>query len=179
MYDTKDVTTEKTRQSLALLVVDEPWVMVRISSLISRRGYNIDTITVGKTHITGVSKIVLSFSGDDATVDKLMRQMMRVESVLKVVRLDASIERELCLVHVKALDDAVQESILSYINKAGYLIAGKDASSLIIEATDTPARIDALLSFVDQFGIVDLSRTGTTAISTTPALSDEECAKLR
>lgn len=179
MYDTKDIIAEKTRQSLALLVIDEPWVMVRISSLISRRGYNIDTITVGKTHVAGVSKIVLSFSGDDATVGKLMRQMMRVESVIKVVRLDSSIERELCLVHVRAFDDAMQERILSYINKAGYLIAGKNTASLIIEATDTPQRIDALLSFVDEFGIIDLSRTGATAISITPALSDEECAKFR
>ncbi len=179
MYETKDIVTQKTRQTLALLAVDEPWVMVRISSLISRRGYNIDTITVGKTHLMGISKIVLSFSGDDATVEKLMHQMMRVESVLKVVRLDACIERELCLVHIKAFDDAARERILSYINRAGYSVAAKDGQDLIIEAADTPQRIDSLLAFVDEFGILDLSRTGATAMSTTPALCEEECEKLR
>lgn len=179
MYGTKDVVQHKTRQTLALLVVDEPWVMVRISSLISRRGYNIDTITVGKTHLSGISKIVLNFRGDDEIVQKLTRQMVRVESVLKVVLLDASIKRELCLVHVKVSGDENEEHILSYINRTGHNVVLKNESGLIIEAMDTPQNIDALLSFVDQFGILDISRTGVTAIGNTPALSEEECAELR
>lgn len=179
MYETKDVIRHKIRQTLALLVVDEPWVMVRISSLISRRGYNIDTITVGKTHLAGISKIVLNFKGDDEIVQKLTRQMARVESVLKVVLLDASIERELCLVHVRVSNDADEERILTYTNKAGHSVISKNGSGLIIEATDTPQHIDAMLAFVDQFGILDISRTGVTAMSQTPALSEEECAELR
>ena len=178
MYGTTDVVLGGKRQTLALLVVDEPWVMVRISSLISRRGYNIDTITVGKTQVEGVSKIVLDFDGNNTAVQKLIRQMERLESVFKVVHLDSSLQRELCLIHIKTNGDADEEQILSYINKEGYLVISKNESSIIIEATDTPKRIDEMLSFAKQFGILDVSRTGIVAISNTPALSEEECATL-
>ena len=97
----------KHRKIIGMLVEDEPGVLTRISGLFTRRGYNIETITVGKTVKPGISKMVIAVTGDDDILEQIEKQCNKLVDVIKVTELSShdSIILELCLVKVAIKDE--------------------------------------------------------------------------
>ena len=77
------------KHTIAMTVIDEPGVMAKISGMFARRGFNIDTITVGKTQKEGISKIVITVIGDDRVIEQVEKQLNKMIDVIKVIDLPA------------------------------------------------------------------------------------------
>ena len=104
------------RHVIAMLVEDQPGVLTRIAGMFARRGFNIDTITVGKTTKPGVSKMVITVIGDDATLEQVEKQVNKLVDTIKVIEMpeESSVIRELCLIKVAIQNKKAKEDILRY-----------------------------------------------------------------
>jgi acetolactate synthase I/III small subunit len=149
---------------LGLMVEDNPGVMERITGLFFRRGFNIDTIIVGKTAKPNISHIIISLQADDATVEQLEKQVSKLIEVIKVIDLgENSVVREHCLVKVNS-DEKTRQDILNFaeLHKAKVLEANH--TSVIIETVGSPDKIDMFVELMRPFGIKEMSRTGVNAL---------------
>lgn len=158
---------EERRHVIAMLVEDQPGVLTRIAGLFARRGFNIDTITVGKTTKKGVSKMVVTVIGDDRTLEQVEKQINKLVDTIKVTEMpeDKSVIRELCLIKVAIPDKKAKEDILRYTKIYKTKIVDITKKSITAELIGNPAKIDAFIELMKPFGIREISRTGVTAIS--------------
>ena len=102
------------RHVISVLVQDHPRVLNRITSLFARRGFNLESLAVGTTHVPGLSRICLVVSGDDRTLEQVEKQLNRLIEVLKVTdHTEPHVERELCLVkvHVAGLEERLAAAV--------------------------------------------------------------------
>ncbi len=152
---------------LGLLVEDKPGVLERLSGLFLRRGFNIDTIIVGKTTQPTVSHIVISLFADDKTLEQLEKQVYKIIEVIKVTNFtDTGIMREHCLIKISSTQEN-RKDILSFVelNKATVLEANH--KSIIVELVAEPEKIDKFVEAIKPFGIKELSRTGINSLQRT------------
>ena len=135
--------------------------------MFARRGFNIDTITVGKTHKPELSKIVITVIGHDAQVEQIEKQLNKMIDVIKIIKLpyDKSVIRELCLVKVSAPDQKKHDQIVKYANVYKNKIVDITQKTITLEIIGEPQKINTFLELVKPFGIKDISRTGVTGIS--------------
>jgi acetolactate synthase-1/3 small subunit len=149
---------------ISMLVEDQPGVLTKIAGLFARRGYNIDTITVGKTNRLGISKIVITVIGDDHTLEQVEKQINKLVDVVKVTDMNEGVIRELCLIKVRTGDKKAKDSLFEYakIYKAKFVDVNHD--SMTLEIIGVPEKIDSFIEMIKGFGIMDISRTGVTAI---------------
>jgi acetolactate synthase-1/3 small subunit len=151
---------------IAAMVEDRPGVLFKVSSLIRRRGFNIDTITVGGTEKEGLSRITMTMRGDERVVEQLVKQLSKIPDVVKITELKPteSVYRELAMVKVLSIDPAKKADILNYITifRGRVIDASKD--SLVIEMVGNTKKINAFLDLMKGFGIVELARTGVVAL---------------
>lgn len=107
---------KQRKHVIAMLVEDQPGVLTRIAGMFARRGFNIDTITVGKTTKKGISKMVITVIGDDATLEQVEKQVNKLIDTIKVTEMpeDRSVIRELCLIKVAIPNKKAKEDILRY-----------------------------------------------------------------
>jgi acetolactate synthase-1/3 small subunit len=152
---------------IAALVEDRPGVLFKVTSLIRRRGFNIDTITVGSTEKEGLSRITMTMRGDERIVEQVVKQLSKIPDVVKITELKPteSVYRELAMVKVVAQDPEKKSDILNYISifRGKVIDASKD--SLVIEMVGNTKKINAFLDLMKGFGIVELARTGIVALS--------------
>ena len=155
------------KHTIAMTVNDEPGVMAKISGMFARRGFNIDTITVGKTQKEGISKIVITVIGDDRVIEQVEKQLNKMIDIIKVIELPAeiSVVRELCLVKISASDKKNHDEIVKYANVYKNKIVDITPKSVTVEIVGEPQKIDTFLALIKPFGINDISRTGVTGIS--------------
>ena len=148
---------------LSLLVDNTSGVLSRVSGLFSRRGYNIDSVTVGETENPAYSRMTVS--GDEASLIQIKKQLNKLEDVVDIVELEPgkSVCRELVLVKVKA-NPSERKDIISVadIFRANIVDVSKD--SVIIELTGTTTKCEAFLRLLDGHEIVELVRTGLTGL---------------
>lgn len=153
------------KKLIGLVVEDEPGVLQRIAGLFSRRGFNLDTIIVGKTTNKGKSHIVISVKADEKTLEQIEKQVNKIVDVIKVVNYneEKSIIREHCLVKINS-NAKIREDILNFVKmfEAKVLDANKD--ELILELASYPKKIDDFLEALTPFGIKESSRTGINAL---------------
>lgn len=150
---------------LSLLVDNTSGVLSRVSGLFSRRGYNIDSLSVGVTENPKYSRMTVAVSGDDRILDQIRKQLIKLEDVVDIVELKegSSVCRELVLVKVKANRDEKQQIIaITDVFRAKVVDVSKD--SLMIELTGNINKIDAFLGLLDGFDIESLVRTGLTGL---------------
>ncbi|MBN2067981.1 MAG: acetolactate synthase small subunit [Candidatus Diapherotrites archaeon] len=165
MIEAKKKSESEHKHIVGILVEDQPGVLTKLSGLFARRGFNIDTIIVGKTAIPLVSHIVISLYGGDRTLEQLEKQLNKLVDVVKIIDLnpERSVVREHCLVKVassaKMREDLVN---ISKLHKANALDLGKD--SMVIEIVGKPEKIDNFLSLMKKYGIKEVSRTGINAM---------------
>ena len=152
---------------IAMLVEDQPGVLTRIAGLFARGGFTIDTITVGKTERKGVSKMVITVIGDDRIIEQVEKQVNKLIDAIKVIEMpeESSVIRELCLLKVAIPDKKAKEDILRYAKIYKTKIVDITPKSATAEIIGPPAKIDAFIDLMRQFGIKEMSRTGVTAIS--------------
>ena len=150
---------------LALLVENNANVLSRVSMLFGRRGYNIDSLTVSATDDPAVSRITLSTHGDDDVIDQIIKQTKKLVEV-KAVQIeteDKAIMRELLLVKIAA-NEGARTAIRDICSIYKASIVDFSQSSVVCEVTGKPSKIDGFLDVVSQYEVLELCRTGVTAI---------------
>ena len=150
---------------IGVLVEDNPGVLSKLSGMISTRGFNIDTITVGKTLAKGISHIVISLTGDDRTVEQLQKQINKLIDTIKITNLDPklSVLREHCLVKVASSPEVRADLInISQLHKAQVVDMGD--KTMIIEVVGRPEKIDNFLKLMNKYPIKEVCRTGVNAM---------------
>ena len=152
---------------VAMLVEDHPGVLTRIAGMFARRGFNIDTITVGKTTKKDVSKMVITLMGDEKDLEQLIKQINKLIDTIKVMEMPAqeSVIRELCLIKIAIPNTKAKEEILRYTKIFKTKIVDINQKSITAEILGTPDKIDSFIELMLPFGIREISRTGVTAIS--------------
>jgi acetolactate synthase-1/3 small subunit len=151
---------------LSILVENKSGVLTRIAGLFARRGFNIDTLTVGPTEDDHVSRVTLTVDGALHPIDQVTKQLHKLVNVLKIRDLEPNetVARELALFKVSA--DGVQRGELMQIAE---IFRGKVVDvtkrAIIIEITGTTDKIAAFESMVRPFGLIEMMRTGEIAIS--------------
>ncbi len=161
---------------LSVLVENKFGVLTRVSSLFSRRGYNIYSLAVSPTEDDRYSRMTIVVDGDADLVEQITKQLNKLIPVIKISELADSdaVERELMLVTVKAGADArSQATELASIFEAKILDVGFDAMTLMVAGQ--PDKLDAMTDLLKPFGIMELQRTGRIAL---PKLS-RQSSKLR
>ena len=150
-----------------MLVEDQPGVMSKVSGMFSRRGFNIDTISVGKTNTPNVSKMVFTVIGDSRIIEQVTKQINKLIDVLKVLEFpeDKSIVTELCLVKVCITDEKAKNELLKYAEVYHVKVADITPKSIIFQIVGEPQKIDSFIELIKQFGIKEISRTGVTAMA--------------
>ncbi len=153
------------KHTLSVTVENRPGVLARIANLFSRRGYNIESLTVGTTETPGISRMTIVVEGDDTIIEQVTKQFHKLVDVVKIVDLtdDRAVERELVLIKVRADKNTRGEIVqLADIFRARIVDIGR--STLVIEATGDEGKIDAIEDAMRPFGIVEMVRTGKLAI---------------
>jgi len=154
-----------TNHTLSVTVENRPGVLTRVATLFRRRGYNIDSLTVGTTESIGVSRMTIVVQGDDTVMEQVIKQLYKLVDVIKVIDItnEESVDRELVLIKVKA-DNNVRAEIVQIVDIFRARIVDIGRNSLIIEATGDQRKIDALEDSFRPFGIIELVRTGKMAM---------------
>ncbi len=157
---------EDMQHILVALVEDKPGVMQRISGLFRRRNFNIDSITVGRSEKNGISRMTLVVKGDEKIVEQVVKQLNKLIEVIKVSRVNEkeSVVRELALIKISTKTDKERAEIVQFTNifRGGIVDVSRD--SLIVEITGSSSKIDAFIDLVKSYGIIELARTGITAM---------------
>jgi len=157
---------EANKSVVCLIVDNQPNVLARISSLIGRRNFNISTITASETNTHGVTRITVVVNSDDESVlQQVVAQTEKLEIVRKAYLLDMSntLYRELLLIKIKA-DKHERSAIREIVDIYRAKIIDLSKSSMIIELTGSPEKIDAFMEIVDCYEITEVCRTGVTGI---------------
>lgn len=171
---------DKNRYTLAILVNNRSGVLMRVVSLFSRRGYNIDSLSVGETEDSQVSRITIVVSGDRAIVEQIIRQVGKLVDVRRVYEMTdgGSVQRELVLIKIKATNETRSDIVgLGDIFKAK--IIDVTPNTVTFQLTGSLEKLDSFLNLASSYGIVELVRTGITALGRgekpLSALSFDEC----
>jgi acetolactate synthase-1/3 small subunit len=151
---------------LSALVEDKPGVLFRVTNLFRARNFNIESITVGYSEFADLSRMTITTRSDDRTLDQLVKQLGKLIDVVEVQVLDRSntVYRELALIKMKAKDPTSRAEITNLASVFRGKILDIDKFTLTVEITGTPSKIDAFRNLVSDFGIVQLARTGVSAL---------------
>ena len=158
-----------TRHTLSVLVEDKPGVLARVSSLFSRRGFNIESLAVGPTEVPEVSRMTIVVNVESLPLEQVTKQLNKLINVIKIVELepDASVQREIMLVKVKA-DMETRSHIIETVQLFRAKIVDVAADAVTIEATGKHEKLEALLRILDQYGIKELVQSGLVAVGRGP-----------
>jgi acetolactate synthase, small subunit len=151
---------------LSILVQNNYGVLARISSLFGRRGYNIDTLTVSNTDDPEISRITLTVQGLENEINQIILQTSKLEEVIKVDVLEQnkSVMREIVLAKIKTNSDNRSKMVeVATIYKGS--IIDLSPTSMIVEVTGKPTKINAFIKILEDFEILEICRTGITAMS--------------
>ncbi|MCR4842069.1 MAG: acetolactate synthase small subunit [Eubacterium sp.] len=153
-------------QVLSILVENTTGVLSRISGLFSRRGFNINSITAGVTSDVRYTRITIVTNGDEQVLEQIENQVAKLEDVVSVERMGehTSVARELVLVKIKA-NDTTRPDICSLVEIFRANVVDVFQESMTIELTGGYNKITAFLKLVNKYGIIELARTGVTALT--------------
>jgi acetolactate synthase-1/3 small subunit len=152
---------------IATLVENKPGVLHSVSNMFRRRGYNIESITVGQTEQKGVARMTITVRGDEKTLEQIEKQMNKLIDVIKVNTLepDNSVTRELALIKINVPDVKSRSDIINCVEVFRGRVVDVATESLMVEITGTPDKIDAFLNLMRSYGISEMARTGLTALA--------------
>ena len=155
--------------TLSVLDEDTPAILARTSSLISRRGFNIDSLSVSNTEYPGLSRMTIVVNCDLHPLEQVTKQLNKLVNVVKIVEMDttASVRRELLLVKVKA-GASSRTHVLQTAELFRAHVVGVSPDVVVIEATGDPEKLDALVKNLEPFGIRELVKSGLVALGRGP-----------
>ena len=144
------------RAVFSILVDNSSGVLSRVAGLFSRRGYNIDSLTVGETLDPKLSRMTITVTGDDDILEQIEKQLAKLIDVKEIVELphDESVCRELVLIKITTMADIYRANIVDVAK-----------NSLIISLTGSQSKIDSFIALLDGFKITELARTGITGLA--------------
>jgi len=151
---------------ISTLVEDKPGVLQKVAGLFNRRGFNIDSITVGESEVEGLSRMVITVKADQKGLEQVTKQLNKVVDVIKIKDITKNaVQRELCLIKVNIPNAKARAEIMQYTNIFRAKIVDVSEETLIIELTGDMEKIDAFISLLKGYGIKKISRTGLTAMA--------------
>jgi acetolactate synthase I/III small subunit len=151
---------------LSILAENKPGVLARIAGLFARRGFNIDSLAVGPTQDTSLSRFTLTVDGAAHPIDQVTKQLHKLVNVLKIRDLEPEemVVRELALFKLSA-DADTRPQILQYTEIFRGKVVDVDKRSVTVEVTGSDDKIEAFERMVRPFGLIEMVRTGEIAVS--------------
>ena len=157
---------EEQYHIISTLVEDKPGVLQKVAGMFNRRGFNIDSITVGNSEVEGQSRMVITVHADEKGLEQVTKQLNKLIDVIKIKDItQKAVKRELCLVKVNIPDVKARAEIMQYTNIFRAHILDVTEETLMVELTGDKEKINAFISLVVPFGIKRIARTGLTAMS--------------
>ena len=156
----------ENKHIIGLLVHNHPGVLLRVTSLISRRGFNIDSLTVSPAGIEGFSRMTIRIN-DDSQVEQFINQMMKIVDVKKaeVLPENSSVASELALIKVNS-NSTNKNDIIEVTSLYHASLVNIGENSLTFRASGTPSQLDMLIRELSVYGILEMARTGIAALGT-------------
>lgn len=151
--------------TIGMLVSNHFGVLTKISGMFSRRGFNIDSLTVGVTEIPDFSRMTVTMSGDEYARDQIIKQLSKIQEVKEIKEMDSSnsVSRELIIIKVTANSNNRQD-IMDAANVFRTKIIDFSTDSLCMEITGESSKLDAFIELMKPFGIIEMCRTGAVAM---------------
>ena len=155
---------QKKQFVIAVYVDNQAGVLTRVTGMFTRRGFNIDALTVGETESPAYSRITITLSGDQYAREQLINQLRKLYSVKKVEVLDDDcIKRGLMLIKVKNTPQT-RSDVLAAVDVYRAKVIDYTTDAMCIEITGDPSKIDAFVKLMIPFGIIEMCRTGIVAL---------------
>jgi acetolactate synthase-1/3 small subunit len=150
---------------LSLLVEDKPGLLTRVAGLFARRGFNIESLAVGKSEIEGLSRITVVVDVEDLPLEQVTKQLNKLINVIKIVELEPnqSVTREHLLIKVR-VDNVTRSQVLEAVNLFRARVVDVATDALVIESTGDSGKIQALLKVLEPYGIKEIAQSGLLAI---------------
>lgn len=150
---------------LAVLVENKPGVLVRVAGLFARRGFNIESLVVGKTVDQTISRMTIEVEADEKTLEQIVKQLNKLINILKISNLtnEPSVNRELIMIKVTA-NATNRAEIQQIVETFRAKIVDVSLNSLIIEITGNEEKLEAILLLLSHYGILETARTGKIAL---------------
>jgi len=157
---------EKTKV-ISVLVENKPGVLHGVSNLFRRRNFNIESITVGSSEQPDVARMTITVNGDEKILEQVVKQLAKLIDVLKVEELEPGhfVMRELALIKVNAPTPKERSDIINCVEVFRSRVIDVSTDSLTVEITGTPDKVDAFLNLMKATGVIELARTGITALA--------------
>lgn len=158
------------RHVLAALVTNEPGVLSQVAGLFAARGFNIDSLVVGRTETEGLSRMTIAVNGDDATLEQARKQLQKLVPVIKVVDYQdvAYVERDLILVTVSTANEHgaadKREELITLANLFRAKVVDVAPDRLMIELAGAEEKLEAFVQLLNDYGVIELARTGLIAM---------------
>jgi acetolactate synthase-1/3 small subunit len=152
---------------IAAIVEHKPGVLYSVANLFRRRGFNIESISVGPTEQADLARMTVTVKGDDKTIEQVVKQLNKLIDVVKVTKLDPTniVTREMALIKVCISETKTTSNIMNYVDVFRGRVVDISPETLMVEITGGSDKIDAFIDLVKPFGIKEIARTGITALS--------------
>jgi acetolactate synthase-1/3 small subunit len=154
------------KHTIAVLVNNQPGVLQRVAGLFGRRGFNIESITVGESEEPGLSRMIIVTTGDDRTLEQVQKQLYKLIDVIKVIDLSANpmVARELALIKISA-EPAMRPEVLGIVDTFRAAVVDIGPTTLVVQVVGDSEKIDAMVELLKPYGLRELTRTGVTAMT--------------
>ena len=152
---------------ISVLVENKPGVLHGVSNLFRRRNFNIESITVGPSQNSEIARMTITVNSDEKTLEQVVKQLAKLIDVLKVEELEPGkyVMRELALIKVNVPTPKERSDIINCVDVFRGRIIDVSTDSLTVEITGTPDKLDAFLNLMKTNGVIELARTGITALA--------------
>ncbi|MCP2030489.1 acetolactate synthase-1/3 small subunit [Okibacterium sp. HSC-33S16] len=154
-----------TTHVLSLLVEDKPGLLTRVAGLFARRGFNIESLAVGKSEVPGLSRITVVVTVEGLPLEQITKQLNKLVNVIKIVELDPaqSVQREHLLIKVR-VDNTTRSQVLEAVNLFRARVVDVATDAVVIEVTGDSGKTNALLKVLEPYGIKEMAQSGLLAI---------------
>jgi len=162
----KEFSTERKLYTLCILVEDVPGVLSQVSRLFSRKGYNIESIVSGATDRPGITRISIEIISEELLIEQIAaqcRKLLPVKSV-KILDEESCIRREIALIKVRSADRTARDEVIQLVNIFRAKVIDVARDSLTIWVFGSQGKNTALIGMLEDFGILEIAKTGTIAI---------------
>mgnify|MGYP001376025715 FL=1 len=154
------------KHTISVLVNNQPGVLQRVAGLFGRRGFNIESITVGASEEPGLSRMVIVTTGDEKVLEQVQKQLYKLIDVIKVVDLSSfpMVSRELALIKVNA-EPSARPELFAVVDTFRASVVDISPTTVILQVSGDTQKIDAMIELMKPYGILQIARTGVTAMT--------------
>jgi acetolactate synthase-1/3 small subunit len=156
---------------VSVLVENRAGTLSRVSGLFSRRGFNIDSLTVGETEDASISRMTIAVTGEDAVLEQIIKQLGKLVDVIAIRELDgfSCLRREIMLVKI-SVDEKTRPAVIEITGIFRSRVVDVSPTTITVEATGDVKKLDGLLLLLRPYGILELARTGLVALERGPSM---------